>query len=145
MLDFSFATCEFTFSQSWPESLYKLLESVLFTKRQYLVSNDTLSTVSKFIKCEICQQKTTNPPIIEKHVLVISYFYAYVSHVLGFDLNDMVKFDIKYFFLEERVRPKVILLLIGCAAHSVASFTLIQATWSVLFSFSFFSKYHFFN
>ena len=39
-------------------------------------------------------------------MLVVSYFCIYVSHLLGFDLNDVVKFDIKYFFLEEREEKK---------------------------------------
>ena len=39
-------------------------------------------------------------------MLVVSYFCTYVSHLLNFDLNDVVKFDIKYFFLEERKKKK---------------------------------------
>ena len=43
-----------------------------------------------------------------------SYFPTYVSHLLGFDMDDLVKFDIKYFFLEEGVKGKS-----GCVANWV--------------------------
>ena len=33
-----------------------------------------------------------------KDVLVDSYFYTHVSHLLGFDTDDVVSFNIKYFF-----------------------------------------------
>jgi len=45
-----------------------------------LVSNDIMSTISKFNKCETCQQKITIPLTNERHVLVGSYFYTHVSH-----------------------------------------------------------------
>ena len=58
----------------------------------YLISNDTMLAVSKFNKCKICQQKITTP------MLVGSYFYTYVFHLLDFDAANMILFDIKYFF-----------------------------------------------
>ena len=33
-------------------------------------------------------------------MLVGSYFCTHVSHLLGFNTDDVVQFDIKYFFLE---------------------------------------------
>ena len=63
-----------------------------------MISNDTTSAVSKFNKCKTCQQKTINSLIIEKYGLVSSYFYTNVSHLLDFDMDDMVSFDKNYFF-----------------------------------------------
>ena len=68
--------------------------------RRYLVLNDIVSVVSKFSKCN--QQKITNPLTNERHV-VSSYFCIYVSRLLNFDVNDVVLFDIKYFFLLHEV------------------------------------------
>ena len=34
-------------------------------------------------------------------LLVGSYFYTHISYLLGFDINDMVSFNIKYFFFLE--------------------------------------------
>ena len=31
-------------------------------------------------------------------MLVGSYFYTYVSHLLGFDTDNVILFDTKYFF-----------------------------------------------
>ena len=73
-----------------------------YVRRRYLVSNDTMSTVSKFNKCEIHQQKIITPQKNERHMLVSSYFYTYVFHLLGFDTDNMVSFDTLYFFLCER-------------------------------------------
>ena len=58
-----------------------------------------MSVVSKSNKCETCQQKITNPLTIERHVLVDSYFCTHVSHLLDFDMDNMVSFDTKYFFI----------------------------------------------
>ena len=66
--------------------------------RRYLVSNDTMSTVSKSNKCEIRSKKITTPLTNERHVLVDSYFYTHVSHLLGFNTDDVVSFNTKYFF-----------------------------------------------
>ena len=66
-----------------------------------MVSYDTMSVVSKFIKCETCQQKITDPLTIERHVSVDSYFCIYVSHLLDFDTHDVVSFNTNYFFLFE--------------------------------------------
>ena len=60
-----------------------------------MVSNDTMSAVLKFNKCETCQSKITNPLTFEKHMLVDSYFYIYVSRLLDFDTDDVVSFDTK--------------------------------------------------
>ena len=65
----------------------------------YLVSNDIISIVSKSNKYEICQQKITNPLTIEKQVLVGSYLCPHVSHLLDFDMDNVISFDIKYFFI----------------------------------------------
>ena len=35
-------------------------------------------------------------------MLVGSYFYTYVSYLLNFDIDDVISFDIKYFFLLQR-------------------------------------------
>ena len=63
-----------------------------------MVSNDTMSAVSKSNKCETYQQKITNPLTIEKHVLVDSYFCTHVFRLLDFDTDDVVSFNTKYFF-----------------------------------------------
>ena len=67
-----------------------------------MVSNDTMSAVSKSNKCKTCQQKITNPLTNERHI-VNSYFCTHVSRLLNFDTNGVVSFDIKYFFLEHEV------------------------------------------
>ena len=64
-----------------------------------LVSNDTISMIIKFNKREICQQKITISLINERHVLLGRYFYTHVSHLLCFDMNDVVSFNTKYLFL----------------------------------------------
>ena len=33
-----------------------------------------------------------------KNVLVSSYFYTHISHLLDFDIDDVVSFDTKYIF-----------------------------------------------
>ena len=66
----------------------------------YLVLNDIMLAVSKSNKCETCQKKKkTNPLIIERCVLVGSYFYTYVSRLLDFDADDVISFYTKYFFI----------------------------------------------
>ena len=65
------------------------------------VSNKKMLVVSKFNKSETCQQKIITQITNERYVLVSSYFYTYISHLLGFDMDDMVSFDIKYFFVLE--------------------------------------------
>ena len=66
----------FSFSFAYWSNLSHLLSSVLspssFLKR-YLVSNVIMLAVSKFNKCEVCQQKITNILTIERRV-VDSYF-----------------------------------------------------------------------
>ena len=57
-----------------------------------------MSVVSKSNKCETYQQKITIILTNERHVLVGSYFYRQVSHLLGFDMDDMGSFYTKYFF-----------------------------------------------
>ena len=52
-----------------------------------------MSAISKSKKCETYQQKITNLLIIERHVLVNSYFCTRVSYLLDFDTNDIVSFD----------------------------------------------------
>ena len=64
-----------------------------------LVSNDTILVVTKFKKCEICQQKIIDQLTIERHVLMSSYFCTHVSRLLNFDTDDLVSFNTKYFFL----------------------------------------------
>ena len=63
-----------------------------------MVLNDTMSAVLKSNKYKICQQKITNPLIIERHVLVGSYFCIHISRLLNFDMDDVVSFETKYFF-----------------------------------------------
>ena len=65
----------------------------------YLVLNDIMLAVSKSNKCETCQKKISNPLIIERRVLVGSYFYTYVSRLLDFDADDVISFYTKYFFI----------------------------------------------
>ena len=36
---------------------------------------------------------------MKRHMLVSSYFYTHISHLLSFDTDDVVSFDIKYFSL----------------------------------------------
>ena len=64
----------------------------------WYVSNNIMSTVSKSNKCETCQQKITTILTNERHVLVGSHFYTHISHLLGFDIDNMVSFYTKYFF-----------------------------------------------
>ena len=71
-----------------------------------MISNDTMSAVSKSNKCEICQQKITSPLTIEKHVLVSSYFCTHVSRLLNIDTDDVVSFNIKYFFISQNLFTK---------------------------------------
>ena len=65
----------------------------------YLVSNDIMLVVSKSNKYETCQQKITNTLTIERHVLVGSYFCTHISCLLDFDMDDVLSFDTKYFFI----------------------------------------------
>ena len=44
-------------------------------------------------------------------MLVGSYFYTYISHFLGFDMDDMILFDTKYFFLTQVIETKMTFLL----------------------------------
>ena len=64
-----------------------------------MVSNDTMSVVSKSNKYETRQEKITNPLTIKKLVLVCSYFCTHISHLLNFHMDDVVLFDTKYFFI----------------------------------------------
>ena len=59
----------------------------------------TMLAILKLNKCETYQQKIINALIIEKHILVGSYFCTKVSRLLYFDTDDGVSFDTKYFFL----------------------------------------------
>ena len=72
-------------------------------RRKYLVSNNTILAVSKFNKCEICQQKIINLLTNERRVSVDSYFWIFISCLLDFDTNVVVLFDIKYFFLSSNI------------------------------------------
>ena len=54
-----------------------------------------MSGVSKFNKCETCQQKISNPLINERHVLVSTYYCTHISRLLEFDKDDVVSFDTK--------------------------------------------------
>ena len=65
-----------------------------------MVSNDTMSAVSKSNNFETYQQKITTQLTNERHVLVSSYFYTHVSHLLGFNTDDVASFDTKIFFLK---------------------------------------------
>ena len=59
-----------------------------------MVLNDTMSAILKSNKYETCQQNITTPLTNERHVLVGSCFYIYVSHLLGFDMDDVVSFEV---------------------------------------------------
>ena len=76
-----------------------------------MVSNDIKSAVLKSNKYETCQQKITTQLINERHMLVGCYFYTHISHLLGFDTNDMVSFNTKYFFDVETQMNFLLLLL----------------------------------
>ena len=54
-----------------------------------------MSAVSKFNKCETCQQKITNSLTNERHVLVSTYYCTHISHLLKFDTDDVVSFNTK--------------------------------------------------
>ena len=43
--------------------------------------------------------KKINPLIIERHVLIDSYFFTYTSQLLDFDMDDVISFNTKYFFV----------------------------------------------
>ena len=45
-------------------------------------------------------------------MLVGCYFYTHISHLLGFDTNDMVSFNTKYFFEVETQMDLLLLLLL---------------------------------
>ena len=75
-------------------------------RRKYLVSNNTILAVSKFNKCEICQQKIINLLTNERRVSVDSYFWIFVSCLLDFDTNDVISFDTKYFFISYNLFTK---------------------------------------
>ena len=57
-----------------------------------------MSTISKSNKCQKYQQRITNLLRIEKHVLADNYFCTHVSHLLNFDMDDVISLDIKLFF-----------------------------------------------
>ena len=69
--------------------------------KKYFISNGNTLSVSKSNKRETRAQKIkiTNPLTIERYVLVSNYFYTHVSRLLDFDTDDVVSFDIKYFFI----------------------------------------------
>ena len=52
--------------------------------------------VSKFNKCETRKQKITTLLTDKRHVLISSYFYKYVSHLLSFNINNIVLFNTRY-------------------------------------------------
>ena len=52
--------------------------------------------------------KITNPITIERHMLVGSYFCEHVFRLFDFDMDDMILFDIKYFF---QVAYQVLLII----------------------------------
>ena len=76
-----------------------------------MVSNDTMSAVSKFNKCETYHKKITISLTNKKHVLVGSYFYTHISHLLSFDT--IVSFDTKYFFMYDTVTATSIKSLVS--------------------------------
>ena len=47
---------------------------------------------------DLSKKKYTISLTNEKHILVSSYFYIHVSYLLGFDIDDVISFDTKYFF-----------------------------------------------
>ena len=63
-----------------------------------MILNDIMAAILKFNKCETCQQKIINLLANEKHVLVDSYFCTHISRLLDFNTDNVVSFDIKYFF-----------------------------------------------
>ena len=52
--------------------------------------------------------KITNPITIERHMLVGSCFCEHVFRLFDFDMDDMILFDIKYFF---QVAYQVLLII----------------------------------
>ena len=62
--------------------------------------------VKKSNKYETCQQKITNSLTIERHVLVGSYFCTHISRLLNFDMDDVVLFNTKYFFISYNLFTK---------------------------------------
>ena len=65
-----------------------------------LKKNDTMSTLSKFNKCETCQKKIINSLTNEKHALAVVIF-THVSSLLNFDTNGVVSsiYYLRGFFL----------------------------------------------
>ena len=61
-----------------------------------MVSIDTMLVVSKINKCETREQKITTLLTNKRHVLTSSYFYKYVSHLLSFNINNIVLFNTRY-------------------------------------------------
>ena len=65
-------------------------------------------------------------------MLMGSYFYTHVSHLLGFDIDNMISFHTKYFYLKMTVYLFIIIIII------------IIILWRkdpmIFFSFSFFEE-----
>ena len=60
-----------------------------------------MSVVSKSNKCEKClkkKKKIATSLTNKKYVLVGSYFCTYISCLLDFNTDNIISFDIKYFF-----------------------------------------------
>ena len=71
--------------------MVRIGEYGLLERRRYLVLNDTILAVSKSNKYKTCQQKKKTTLLTNKRrVLVGGYFCAHVSHLLDFDMDDIV-------------------------------------------------------
>ena len=70
-----------------------------------MVSNGIIFVVLKFNKCEINEQKKLFYWQIKNMCLWVFTFIC-VYHLLDFDTSDIILFDTKYFFIEERLRQQ---------------------------------------
>lgn len=68
----------------------------MYNSRSYLILNDTILTVLKSNKCKIYHQKITNSLIINRYVLICSFFCTYVSCLLNFDTDTIFFFIAVY-------------------------------------------------
>ena len=72
--------------------MVRIGEYGVLERRMYLVLNDTMLAISKSNKYKTCQPKKKKTILLtnERRVLVGGYFCAHGSHLLDFDMDDIV-------------------------------------------------------
>ena len=84
--------------------MVRIGEYGVLERRMYLVLNDTMLAISKSNKYKTCQPKKKKTILLtnERRVLVGGYFCAHGSHLLDFDMDDIVSsifYTIIYLYL----------------------------------------------